>query len=79
MVGLRDGRWKFIYQMDDERGQLYDEFSDANETIDLTAPVAAVTYTSYALLLRTPRHPPPANTPFLAYIPVLSPLPRKRL
>jgi hypothetical protein len=47
-------------------------------TIDLTAPVAAVTFTSYALLLRTPGISP-ASTPVLAYIPVLSPLLRKRL
>ena len=45
-------------------------------SIDITAPVAAVTYLrccSARLGI------PPANTPVLAYIPVLSPLPRKRL
>ena len=45
-------------------------------SIDITAPVAAVTYMrccSAQLGI------PPAITPVLAYIPVLSPLPRKRL
>ena len=47
-------------------------------TIDLTAPVAAVTYTSYALLLRTPRHFPRQHSRSRIY-PCTSPLPRKRL
>jgi arylsulfatase A-like enzyme len=34
-VGLRDGRWKFIYQLEDGRSKLFDLADDPGETMNL--------------------------------------------
>jgi hypothetical protein len=35
-VGLRDGPWKFVYELDAARGRLFDLGTDPHETIDLS-------------------------------------------
>jgi arylsulfatase A-like enzyme len=36
LVGLRDGPWKFVYELDAARGRLFDLGTDPHETIDLS-------------------------------------------
>lgn len=46
LVGLRDGRWKFIDQLDGHRPKLFDLSRDPGETVDLASsfPGRAATY-----------------------------------
>jgi len=37
LLGLRDGRWKYICELDSGRSKLFDLASDAEETKDLAA------------------------------------------
>ena len=37
LVGLRDGRWKFVYELDTARGRLFDMERDPAETTDVSA------------------------------------------
>ena len=37
LLGLRDGRWKYICELDSGRSKLFDLTSDADETKDLAA------------------------------------------
>jgi len=37
IVGLRDGRWKFVYEMDSRRGKLFDMDCDPGERSDASA------------------------------------------
>lgn len=35
LLGLRDGRWKFIYELDSGRSKLFDLETDPNERVNL--------------------------------------------
>ena len=35
LAGLRDGPWKFVYELDTARGRLFDSRTDPAETIDV--------------------------------------------
>ena len=39
LLGLRDGRWKFVYELDTARGRLFDMERDPAETTDVSAHV----------------------------------------
>jgi phosphoglycerol transferase MdoB-like AlkP superfamily enzyme len=36
-MGLRDGRWKYLYEMESRRSKLFDVIADAEETTDLAS------------------------------------------
>jgi arylsulfatase A-like enzyme len=51
LLGLRDGRWKFIYEVDSGRSKLFDLDTDPHERINLAERLAGQTR-SYAQDLR---------------------------
>jgi arylsulfatase A-like enzyme len=46
LMGLRDGCWKYIYELDSGRSKLFDLCADASESVDLSAsnPDAVTSY-----------------------------------
>jgi len=52
LVGLRDGRWKYIYELESRRSELFDLDQDPSETTDLSGSLPDRTATYHNLLLR---------------------------
>ena len=52
LVGLRDGKWKFVHEIDSGRSTLFDTQSDPGETIDATSR-EPLRVEAYARMLRT--------------------------
>jgi arylsulfatase A-like enzyme len=52
LLGLRDGPWKYIYELESRRSQLFDLDRDPSETTDLSGSVPGRTVTYHNLLIR---------------------------
>jgi hypothetical protein len=51
LLGLRDGRWKLVHELESGRSRLYDLAADAGETHDLSGqfPERAAAYREHLL------------------------------
>ena len=52
LVGLRDGPWKYIYELESRRSELFDLNQVPSETADLSGSVPDRTVTYHNLLMR---------------------------